>query len=116
MLSAIGELPMVAVPDRPFDTSPGDMPGGSPSDWGWGHLVREDAETFEVHTDIYTASEVFEAEMRAIFERGWVYVAHESQIPRPGDYRTATVGKQPVVVGRHESPGSTTGQHAKGGR
>jgi benzoate/toluate 1,2-dioxygenase subunit alpha len=85
---------MVAVPDRPLRASPSDLL--------WSDLVREDSETFQVHTEIYTSPAVFDAEMRLIFERSWVYVAHESQVPRPGDYKTATIGTQPVVVSRHE--------------
>jgi len=65
-------------------------------------LVRDTRDTFEINTDIYTSSDVFDAEMRNIFERGWVFVAHESQVPEPGDYRTASIGTQPVVVSRHE--------------
>jgi benzoate/toluate 1,2-dioxygenase subunit alpha len=65
-------------------------------------LVRETADTFEVHTDTYTSPAVFDAEMRTIFESGWVFVAHESQVREPGDYRTTSMGTQPVVVSRHE--------------
>jgi len=65
-------------------------------------LVRDTRDTFEVSTDIYTSPEVFDAEMRNIFESGWVFVAHESQVPEPGDYRTMTIGTQPVVLSRHE--------------
>lgn len=65
-------------------------------------LVHEDDETFLLHTDAYISPTVFEAEMRNIFERGWVYVAHESEVPLPGDYRTGSLGTQPVIVSRYE--------------
>jgi benzoate/toluate 1,2-dioxygenase alpha subunit len=35
--------------------------------------------------------------MERIFERGWVYVAHESEIANPGEFRTSVIGTQPVV-------------------
>lgn len=41
--------------------------------------------------------------MRAIFERGWVFVAHESQVSEPGDYKAISIGTQPVVVSRHKA-------------
>jgi benzoate/toluate 1,2-dioxygenase subunit alpha len=66
------------------------------------HLVDDDDAQFRVHTRTYTDPAVFEAEMREIFERTWVYVGHESEISRPGDYMTALVGRQPVIVSRHE--------------
>jgi len=71
-------------------------------DLSLGDLVRDARDTFEVSTDIHTSAEVFDAGMRNIFERGWVFLAHESQVPEPGDYRTASIGTQPVVVSRHE--------------
>lgn len=48
----------------------------------------------------FTDQEIFELEMKYIFEGNWVYLAHESQIENPGDYYTATVGRQPVVITR----------------
>jgi benzoate/toluate 1,2-dioxygenase alpha subunit len=65
-------------------------------------LIVDRADTFEVHTDVYTQPDVFRAEMQNIFERTWVYVAHESQVAKTGDYKTASIGTQPVIVSRHE--------------
>lgn len=48
----------------------------------------------------FTDQEIFELEMKYIFEGNWVYLAHESQIENPGDYYTATVGRQPIVITR----------------
>ena len=42
-------------------------------------LVLDRSDTFQVHTDVYMDREVFEAEIRNIFKRTWVYVAHESE-------------------------------------
>lgn len=53
-----------------------------------------------VRTEIYTGPRVFDAEMERIFARTWVYVAHESEIAEPGDYKTVTLGTQPVMVVR----------------
>jgi benzoate/toluate 1,2-dioxygenase alpha subunit len=38
--------------------------------------------------------------MKNIFESTWVYLAHESQIPRPHDFFTTYIGRQPVIVNR----------------
>lgn len=59
--------------------------------------------TFRVHTRAYTSQEVFDIEMDRIFSRRWVYVAHESEIPDPGNYKTAHIGKQPVIVTRRRN-------------
>ena len=64
------------------------------------HLVSEERDNFRVHTRAYSDPEVFDMEMRNIFENNWVYVAHESEIAQPGDYRTAAIGRMPVIVTR----------------
>lgn len=57
----------------------------------------------KVHRDIYVSADVFEQEMREIFEGSWVYVAHESEIPQPGDYRKTELGRVPIIVTRDEA-------------
>jgi phenylpropionate dioxygenase-like ring-hydroxylating dioxygenase large terminal subunit len=51
-------------------------------------------------TTLYTDPEIFAAEMRKIFENTWVWVAHGSEIPNPGDFKTGQVGQHPVVIVR----------------
>lgn len=53
-----------------------------------------------VHSDVYTSPAVFELEMEKLFERGWVYVGHDSEIPRPGDYVVRWIGRQSVILNR----------------
>jgi phenylpropionate dioxygenase-like ring-hydroxylating dioxygenase large terminal subunit len=65
-------------------------------------LVEERPADFRVHTSTYTDPEIFDAEIRYIFEQTWVYVGHESEVRFPGDYRTASIGRQPVIVSRDE--------------
>lgn len=59
-------------------------------------LVLDD----RVHTSLYSDPELFELEMKRIFERTWVWVAHESQVREPGDFITTHIGQQPVIVVR----------------
>lgn len=53
-----------------------------------------------VHTSLYTDPAIFEDEQERIFGRTWVWVAHASELPNPGDYITSWLGKQPVIVNR----------------
>ena len=53
-----------------------------------------------VHADLYTDPEIFKQEMDRIFRQGWVYVAHESELPKRGDFIRRTMGLEPVVVTR----------------
>ncbi|WP_249353637.1 aromatic ring-hydroxylating dioxygenase subunit alpha [Rhodococcus sp. USK13] len=49
---------------------------------------------------LYTDPEIYAEEMKRIFYRTWVWVAHESEIPEPGSFKTTQVGDQPVIVTR----------------
>lgn len=62
----------------------------------YAELARVD----RTHVSLYTDPEVFQDEMERIFYRSWVYVAHESEIPAPGDYKTTYIGLVPVIVTR----------------
>ncbi len=58
------------------------------------------AEPTRVRNAIYTDPRVFDAEMERIFARSWVYVGHDSEVPAPGDFKTATIGTRPVIIVR----------------
>lgn len=62
----------------------------------YGELVKED----RVHTALYKDKEIFEEEFDRIFNKTWVWVAHDSEIPNPRDFITTYVGRQPVIVNR----------------
>ncbi|HEV8022893.1 MAG TPA: Rieske 2Fe-2S domain-containing protein [Candidatus Lustribacter sp.] len=64
-------------------------------DWA-GQYFRGD----KVNSEIYTSPAIFEREMQKIFNATWVYLAHESEIPKDGDFVTRVIGRQPVVVVR----------------
>jgi hypothetical protein len=55
---------------------------------------------YRVSRDIFTDPEIFELEMRHIFEGNWIYLVHESQIPNRNDYFTTYMGRQPIVIAR----------------
>jgi len=53
-----------------------------------------------VRKEVYTDPAVFELEMQRIHERVWIYCGHESQVPKPGDYYSVQIGRQPVILVR----------------
>lgn len=59
-------------------------------------LVRADA----VHRSVYTDPAIFALEMERIFGRAWLYLAHDSELPNPGDYVVRHMGTQGVILTR----------------
>ncbi|MEX1056313.1 MAG: Rieske 2Fe-2S domain-containing protein, partial [Natronospirillum sp.] len=59
---------------------------------------RLDEGVFRVDRRIYTDEAIFEQEIKHIYEQGWVFLCHESQIENAGDYYSTFIGRQPVVV------------------
>lgn len=55
---------------------------------------------YRANRAMFTDEEIFELEMKHIFEGNWLYLAHESQLPNPGDYFTTYMGRQPVMLTR----------------
>lgn len=55
----------------------------------------------QVHRDVYTSPEVYRLEMKHLFPNAWVYIGHDSQTPNKGDYITAQIGDQPLLMVRH---------------
>jgi len=53
-----------------------------------------------VHRAVYTDPDLFELEMERVFGRAWLCIGHDSQIPRPGDFVTTRMGRQPVIMVR----------------
>ena len=64
-------------------------------------LVGDD----RIHASLYTDPRIFAEEMDRIFHAGWVFVGHDSEIPRPGDYVTRHLGREPVIMVRGKDGG-----------
>ena len=60
-------------------------------------LIHKD----KVHRDVYTDPVIFDLEMQRIWARSWIYVGHESQVKKTGDYFATSIGTQNVIMTRH---------------
>jgi phenylpropionate dioxygenase-like ring-hydroxylating dioxygenase large terminal subunit len=72
------------------------MPQHKQGKMDYAKLVEPD----RVRRELYTDAAIFEEEMAHIHERVWTYVGHESQVPKPGDYYTVQIGRQPMILVR----------------
>lgn len=81
--------------ERMQERSSGELPARL-SDW----LVKDSSGVVMLDQEVFTNPRIFELEMKYIFEQNWVFLGHESQVPKPNDYLTTNVGREPVVLVR----------------
>lgn len=64
------------------------------------HRTLVDPAAGTVDRGLFVDEDIFQSEQEAIFTRAWLFVAHESQIPEPGDYFVSRMGTESVIVSR----------------
>jgi phenylpropionate dioxygenase-like ring-hydroxylating dioxygenase large terminal subunit len=63
---------------------------------------RELIKADRIHGRLYRDPAIFDSEMEEIWHKGWVYVGHESEVPRNGDFVRRQIGQQPVILVRSD--------------
>ncbi len=63
--------------------------------------IAQLVEPGRVHRRVYTDPAIFDLEMERLFGRAWLFVGHESQVKKAGDFITTDLGKYPVIMTRH---------------
>ncbi len=69
-------------------------PGTLVEGYDFNHLIQDD----RVHRHIYTEEAIFRTEMKRIFGAVWVYLGHESEIPKNDDFVQTWLGLRPIIL------------------
>jgi Rieske 2Fe-2S family protein len=65
-------------------------------------LIERRRRGYSLEQAFYTSREVFEADLRLIFGRHWIYVGVEAEIPHAGDVMAVELGSASVLIARDD--------------
>lgn len=65
--------------------------------------VDEDKRKFRVAREAFVRDDVMEEEYEKIFGKCWLYVGHESEFRKPGDFVSRTIARRNLLVTRDKS-------------
>ena len=54
----------------------------------------------QVSREIFVNEAIYAQELERLFARAWLFVGHESQIPKPGDFFVSSMGEESVILCR----------------
>ncbi|MET0748183.1 MAG: aromatic ring-hydroxylating dioxygenase subunit alpha, partial [Rhizobium sp.] len=62
--------------------------------------LKNRREGFSLEQPFYIDNDYFKLDMEMIYYRDWLFMGHDCEVPRAGNYITAQVGEYPVVIVR----------------
>ncbi len=64
----------------------------------FGRIVDVDAGA--ISREIFVNEDIYQQEQEQVFAQAWLFVGHESQITKPGDYFVSSMGEESVILCR----------------
>src|SRR6478752_5707006 len=62
--------------------------------------LKNRREGFSLEQAFYTSPDYFKLDMEMIYYRDWLFIGHDCEVPRAGNYFTVQIGDYPVVIVR----------------
>src|SRR5438045_8308612 len=59
-----------------------------------------DLKAGQISREIFVNEAIYQEELERLFVRAWLFVGHESQIPKPGDFVVSGMGEESVILCR----------------
>jgi len=72
----------------------------TPNEKSWKSLV--DLDHGLISREIFVNEEIYREEQEKIFARTWLFIGHESQVPKPGDFFVSCMGEESVILVRDQ--------------
>src|SRR5260370_19304603 len=63
-------------------------------------MIDESKKIFKVSRRAFVDSDILEAERAQIFDKCWLYLGHSSELAKPGDFVTRSVGGRNILFAR----------------
>jgi phenylpropionate dioxygenase-like ring-hydroxylating dioxygenase large terminal subunit len=64
--------------------------------------MEADLEKGLVSLKVFNNREIYEAELRRVFARGWVFIGHDTELKKNGDYAQRYIGEDPFIFVRDQ--------------
>ena len=58
-----------------------------------------------ISREVFVNPEIYAQEQEQLFARAWLYIGHESQISKPGDFFVSSMGEESVILCRDRQGG-----------
>jgi 3-phenylpropionate/trans-cinnamate dioxygenase alpha subunit len=55
-----------------------------------------------ISPEIFISEEIYQMELERLFGRTWLFLAHDSMFPNPGDFFSTYMGGDPVIIARQK--------------
>src|SRR5258705_5090438 len=63
-------------------------------------MIDESKKIFKVSRRAFVDPDILEAERAQIFDKCWLYLGHSSELAKPGDFVTRSVGGRNILFSR----------------